>query len=135
MAIVNIYARARKPSHPAEPSEDLLKLLEYVCTRMQDFNFVTMSKREIEKSLGGEQAAVNAVEFLSVTLSFPQTNRETDGASILFYLSLPTSPHPSDETTARDLAVSIVETLFVLAEFSFWKVHRLYTHDLKVRPM
>ena len=93
MAIVNIYARARKPSHPAEPSEDLLKLLEYVCTRMQDFNFVTMSKREIEKSLGGEQAAVNAVEFLSVTLSFPQTNRETDGASILFYLSLPPPPN------------------------------------------
>ena len=36
------------------------------------------------------------------------------------------------ETSAKDLAVSIVETLFVLAEFSFWKIHRLYTHDLKV---
>ena len=39
----------------------------------------------------------------------------------------PSSPggkgHRTDgETSAKDLAVSIVETLFVLAEFSFWKV-------------
>lgn len=34
-------------------------------------------------------------------------------------------------TTARDLAVSIVETVFVLAEFLFWQVYRFYAYDLK----
>jgi hypothetical protein len=42
-----------------------------------------------------------------------------------------TLPGADQQTSARDLAVNIVETLFVLAEFSFWKVHTVYCYDLK----
>jgi len=33
--------------------------------------------------------------------------------------------------STKDLAVTFVETAFVLAEFSFWTINRLYTHDMK----
>lgn len=34
-------------------------------------------------------------------------------------------------TTAHDAAVTVVETFFVLAEFSFWRCHRFYMYEMK----
>lgn len=34
-------------------------------------------------------------------------------------------------TSTRDIAVTIVEAVFVLAEFSYWQVHQLYAYELK----
>jgi hypothetical protein len=36
-----------------------------------------------------------------------------------------------DDQSSRALAVNVVETVIVLAQFSYWKAHRLYMYDLK----
>jgi len=40
------------------------------------------------------------------------------------------SIHPR-VSTAHDAAVTVVETFFVLAEFSFWRCHRFYMYEMK----
>mmetsp|Transcript_27612 Transcript_27612/g.39197 ORF Transcript_27612/g.39197 Transcript_27612/m.39197 type:complete len:718 (+) Transcript_27612:13-2166(+) len=35
------------------------------------------------------------------------------------------------QSTSRDIAVSIVETVVVLAQYSFWQVYQVYMYDLK----
>ncbi|KAJ1430071.1 hypothetical protein B484DRAFT_54184 [Ochromonadaceae sp. CCMP2298] len=45
--------------------------------------------------------------------------------------SFGSKPAQEDPSSARDVAVTIVETVFVLAEFSYWRVHGLYVYDLK----
>lgn len=42
----------------------------------------------------------------------------------------PSGPAGSGDS-ARDVAVQVVETVFVLAQFSFWQVHQFYAYDLK----
>lgn len=36
-----------------------------------------------------------------------------------------------DDQSSRAVAVNVVETIIVLAQFSYWKAHRLYMYDLK----
>jgi hypothetical protein len=70
--------------------------------------------------------------LLPVANSDPN-RRITTPEKLRIIYSQPNIGVPSEEiSSVKDLAVTIVETVFVLAEFSFWKVHRIYTHDLRV---
>eukprot|EP01035_Chromulina_nebulosa_P027670 gene27670-36420_t len=35
------------------------------------------------------------------------------------------------QSTSRDIAVNIVETFFVLTQYSFWRIYQIYMYDLK----
>jgi hypothetical protein len=71
--------------------------------------------------------------LLPVMNSGPNRRMTTPEKELRIIYSQPNIAVPSEEiSTVKDLAVSIVEAVFVLAEFSFWKVHRIYTHDLRV---
>jgi len=74
--------------------------------------------------------------FSFANLPTPMNDHRLGTSLSAHHLSPVPFPHRMDDgpprpTTVHELAVSVVETLFVVLEFSYWKVYGFYQWDLK----